>query len=90
VKLAVSLHVLLLDLLCRAQRQAFNGRDVIDKQQHQQLCIALSKIASLSPNVQWYVNLLSYFHPVHYSLLLIVWLILSRVLHLYSFCCIVQ
>ena len=58
MKLASSLHVLLLDLLCRAQRQAFNGRDVVDEQQHQQLCIALSKLASLSPNVQWYVTVL--------------------------------
>jgi len=53
VNLGSSLHVLLLDLLSRAQRQAFNGHDVIDEQKHQQLCIALSKLASLSPNVQW-------------------------------------
>jgi len=56
VKLAISLHVLLLDTLCRAQRQAFNGREVADERSHQQLCIALSKLACLSPNVHWYTT----------------------------------
>jgi len=59
LKLSSSLSVLLLDLLYRAQRQAFDGHDVIDKQQHQQLCIALSKLAHQSPSIQWYVTLSS-------------------------------
>jgi len=57
VKLAVSLRVLLLDLLSRAQRQAFNGRDVTDDRKHRQLCIAVSKLAHLSSDIQWYCML---------------------------------
>ena len=56
VKLASSLFVLLLELLGRAQRRAFNGDQVSDGHQHQQLCIALSKLAHLSPNVMRYVT----------------------------------
>jgi len=66
VKVAASLRVLLLDLLCRAQRRAFNGDDIVDEQQHQQLCIALSKLASLSPDVQWYVTILFAMCVAHY------------------------
>jgi len=57
VKLATSLHILLLELLYRAQRQAFNGRDIVDNEQHRELCIALSKLACLSPDIQWYAAL---------------------------------
>jgi len=52
----MSLHILLLELLDRAQRQAVNDRDIVDDGQHRQLCIALSKLASLSPDIQWYLT----------------------------------
>jgi len=54
VKLATSLHIVLIELLYRAQQQVFNGRTVVDNDQHRQLCIAFSKLACLSPDVQWY------------------------------------
>jgi len=56
VKLATSLHILLLELLIRAQRQLVNGCDIVDNQQRRQLCIALSKLACLSPDIRWYVT----------------------------------